>query len=175
MFGALAALCCFARVELAYAGCTSTCEGTLGDVTVDPALPCVTVDASLNDCDCAIFVEVDNACAGSLDVRGDELDCAAGDDCFAVAPGEGGAFKLPIRSTGSKRWSLPLNEATSGAHTLDISVSVSKFDDEPGCSVAGAGHHSTGGSWWVGLLWGLCALGRRTRRVRASQSAITAL
>jgi hypothetical protein len=129
-------------------------------------LDCAVIEASINDCNCAVFVKVDNACAGTLEVRGDELACTAGDDCFALPAGEAGAFRLPISSTGSKQWSLPLKEGESGDHALNVSVSVSEYDPEPGCSVVEGRHYSQRASWWIGLLLGLCALRWRTRATR---------
>jgi len=167
LFGVLAALFCLSWVEPALAGCTSTCEATLGEVSVDPKLDCAVIEASINDCNCAVFVSVDNTCSGALEVRSDELTCTAGDDCFALPAGESGAFRLLIDSTGSKQWSLPLKEAESGAHTLSISVAVSKYDGDPGCSVVEAGRRSDRGSCWVGLALVLSALARRTRATRS--------
>ncbi len=167
LFGVLAALCCLVRVEPALAGCTSTCQATVDEVTVDPKLACAVIDASINDCNCAVFVSVDNTCSGTLEVRSDDLTCTAGDDCFALPAGESNAFRLLIDSSGSKQWSLPLKESDSGAHTLSISVSVSKYDGDPGCSVVEAGRPGEPGSWWVGLALALCVFAQRTRAIRS--------
>lgn len=152
------------QVELARAGCPSTCKGNLGDVVIEPALACATVEATLETCDCDVFVEVINDCSGSLAIRGDGLDCAAGDDCFALPPGERGSFELQIRAKGSQHWSLPLDEAESGSHTLDISASVSELDSEPGCSLARVGQGKGRAAALAALSSLLLALRFRRRR-----------
>jgi hypothetical protein len=147
--GASLAIWVLTQSGLAQAGCGSVCEGTAGELTLEPPLDCATLEAALDTCGCAVRISVQNACAGQLQVGTAEPDCEERQECLTLPMGESGSFKVWIHSSGHHDWSMPLKEDASGDHQLHASADLTEFDGELGpCSLAWFGR-TPGSSGWV--------------------------
>jgi hypothetical protein len=168
LFGASWFALILLRGQVAHAGCGSVCEGTVGEVTLDPPLECATLEPSLDTCGCAVRLAITNGCAGALELDNGQTDCEKSSACGSVPAGAMASFKIWIHEKGDQKWTLSLREATSGDHVLSASANVTELDDELGpCALVRLGGPARGAAhlaWFLGAALLLRRFGSRARR-----------
>jgi hypothetical protein len=163
----------------AVAGCANYCELSAGaSVAVTPALPCLMFDIEPDNCDCGLYVRIENACNSAVMAQGftfqtcSSLDGSLENACATLEPDDVGSLHVRFDKnggTGAKQSSVALlSDATS--YVAKLHAQVRSFGGHGGCSV-GPGMRT---SWGIlpALFAILCLtqLGRRKRGVRRTAS-----
>jgi hypothetical protein len=162
-----------ARAGTSRAGCPNLCTLAHEPVVVAPALDCLAVQVSEDDCDCGLHLAFHNGCHGDLAANGFVFatcghyggnSAALRDGCSALKAGEDGV--LLLRAAGSEGAGRKVRElhlqGPDGEPVVTAAFTVTSFRSGGfACgSIAGGGHPSAP---LVGLTAWLI-LRRRARR-----------
>ncbi len=132
--GATFVLACL-LAQRASAACENPCEAELESSIITPPLECVSVQAVIQECDCAVRIAVKNACVTSLEAVGFAFDRCSSEgeplaltNCSSLPPAEQGRLEIALTERGEQRW--PMELRTGGAsYTLTTTTRVRSFAD----------------------------------------------
>lgn len=145
---------------LARAGCPNPCKLSAEPLATEPPLACGAIELhSVNDCDCGVFVDIDNPCETPLVAVDFEFSESCGSKYLsggrcALAPQcDSAPVFLPLDSLGETWRTRTLRDA-GGEHEVTVVAHVSEFEDAGcRCSLVGrARSHWAAGAALSGLV-----------------------
>jgi hypothetical protein len=125
----------------ARAGCPNQCEASVVATRLEPPSRCILLDGRVQDCDCAVLLEVRNECSASIEALDFSFRSCSGPgatqgDCRLVAPGGRASWFSSLSVLGEQESVLQLR-SPEGDHSLHVLTKVESFEDG-GCAIVAA-------------------------------------
>lgn len=107
------------RPTTPHAGCPNLCELAADDPIVTPPLPCGTVRAVPNDCDCGLTLQIQNPCDGELEAVDFSFDACwegsgPGEPCSVLTRYQFGSHGISLDRLGSTKKELHRSQRRRG-------------------------------------------------------------